>query len=100
MNEESQLLTYIQHTLGPVLFIKVPFGLNQAQYFFQYYTDLNFQGINSTTNIIADDITIHGQDDSEHNRHLLQVLNKCREISLKLNPGQMWIWSTQCYILW
>ena len=31
---------------------------------------------------------IHGQDDSEHNRHLLQVLNKCREIGLKLNPDK------------
>ena len=50
--------------------------------------DLNFQGINSTTNIIADDIMIHGQDDSEHNRHLLQVLNKCCEIGLKLNPDK------------
>ena len=66
----------------------MPFGLNQAQYFIQYYMDLNFQGINSTTNIIADDVMIHGQDDSEHDRHLLQVLNKCREISLKLNPDK------------
>ena len=64
----------------------MPFGLNQTQYFFQYYMDLNFQGINSTTNIIADYVMIHGQDDSEHDRHLLQVLNKYREISLKLNP--------------
>ena len=50
--------------------------------------DLNFQGINSAMNIIADDVMIHRQDDSEHNRHLLQVLNKCREISLKLNPDK------------
>ena len=50
--------------------------------------DLNFQGINSTMNIIADDIMIHRQDDSAHDRHLLQVLNKCREISLKLNPNK------------
>ena len=35
--------------------------------------DLNFQGINSTMNIITDDVMIHGQDDSEHDRHLLQV---------------------------
>ena len=50
--------------------------------------DLNFQGINLTTNIIADDVMIHGQDDSEHDRHLLQVLNKCCEIGLKLNPDK------------
>ena len=50
--------------------------------------DVNFQDINPTTNIIADDMMIHGQDDSEHDRHLLQVLNKCREIGLKLNPDK------------
>ena len=88
MNEESQLFITFNTPWGQFCFIKMPFGLNQAQYFFQYYIDLNFQGINSTTNIIADDVMIHGQDDSEHDRHLLQVLNKCREISLKLNPDK------------
>ena len=88
MNEESQLLTTFNTPWGWFCFTKMPFGLNQAQYFFQYYMDLNFQGINPTTNIIADDVMIHGQDDSEHNRHLLQVLNKCHEIGLKLNPDK------------
>ena len=88
MNEESQLLTTFNTPWGWFCFIKMLFGLNQAQYFFPYYMDLNFQGINSTMNIITDDIMIHGQDDSEHDRHLLQVLNKCREIGLKLNPDK------------
>ena len=88
MNEELQLLTTFNTPWGQFCFIKMPFGLNQAQYFFQFYMDLNFQGINSTMNIITDDIMIHGQDDSEHDRDLLQVLNKCREIVLKLNPDK------------
>ena len=74
MNEESQLLTTFNTPWGWFCFIKMPFGLNQAQYFFQYYMDLNFQVINPTTNIIADDIMIHGQDDSEHDRHLFTSL--------------------------
>ena len=88
MNEKLQLLTTFNTPWGWFCFIKMPFELNQAQYFFQYYMDLNFQGINPTTNIIADNIMIHGQDDSEHDKHLLQVLNKCREISLKLSPDK------------
>ena len=88
MNPESQLLTTFNTPWGWFCFTKMLFGLNQAQYFFQYYMDLNFQGINSTMNIIADDIMIHGQDDSEYERHLLQVLNKCRKIGLKLNPDK------------
>ena len=66
----------------------MPFGLNQAQYFFQYYMDINFCDINPTTNIIADDVMIHGNTDEEHDRHLIQVLNKCHEIGLKLNPDK------------
>ena len=50
--------------------------------------DLNFQGINPTANIIADDIMIHRDCDEQRDRHLLQVLNKCREIGLKLNPDK------------
>ena len=43
--------------------------------------------INETTNI-ADDIVIHGESDSQHDRHLIQVLNKCQQIGLKLNPDK------------
>ena len=50
--------------------------------------DLNFQGINHTTNIIADDVMIHGSTDEEHDCHLLQLLNKCHEVGLKLNPDK------------
>ena len=44
------------------------------------------EGINSTTNIITDDMMIYGETNPQHDRHLIQVLNKCREIGLKLNP--------------
>ena len=86
--EESQLLTTFNTPWGRFCFIKMPFSLKQAQYFFQYYMDYHFEGINSTTNIIADDIMMHGETDQQHDRHLIQVLNKCRETGLKLNPDK------------
>ena len=88
MDDQSQLLTTFNTPWGRYCFIKMPFGLNQAQYFFQYYMDTHFQDINSTTDVIADDVMIHGKSDDQHNRHLLQVLNKCREIGLKLDPDK------------
>ena len=88
MDPDSQLLTTFSMPWGHFCFVKMPFGLNQAQYFFQYYMDLHFDGIYETTNIIADDIMIHGESDSQHDKHLIQVLNKCREIGLKLNPDK------------
>ena len=68
--------------------MKMPFDLIQSQYFFQFYMDLHFEGINSTTNVITDDVMIHGESDKQHDRHLLQVLKKCREIGLKWNPDK------------
>ena len=88
MDVTSQLLTTFNSPWGRYCFIKMPFGLNQSQYFFQFYMDLHFEGINPTTNVITDDVMIHGESDEQHDRHLLQVLNKCCEIGLKLNPDK------------
>ena len=38
------------------------------------------------TSVIADDVMIHGETDEQHDKHLIQVLNKYHEIGLKLNP--------------
>ena len=61
--------------------------------------DLNFKAINDGTHIIADDILIVGNNDSSsigsHDYHLIQVLNKCHEIGLKLNPDKCIFKSTQ-----
>ena len=88
MDESSQLLTKFNTPWGRFCFTKMSFGLNQAQYFFQYYMDLHFQNINSTTNVIADDVMIHGETIKQHDKYLIEVLNKCHEIGLKLNPDK------------
>ena len=36
--------------------------------------------------IITVDVLIHGESDQKQDRHLIQVLNKCHVIGLKLNP--------------
>ena len=72
--------------MGKVLFCEDAIWAQSSTVFFQFYMDAHFQDINSTTNVIADDIMIHGESEAQHDMHLLQVLNKCREIGLKLNP--------------
>ena len=61
--------------------------------------DLNFKAINKGTHIIANDVLIVKNADSildgSHDYHLIQVLNKCCEIGLKLNPGKCIFKSTQ-----
>ena len=86
MDESSQLLTTFNTPWGCCCFTKMPFGLNQAQYLFPILHGFSFQDINSMTNVIGDNMMIHGETDEQHDRHLIQVLNKCCEIRLKLNP--------------
>ena len=59
--------------------------------------DLNFKAINKGTHIIADNVLIVGNVDSDgsHDYRLIQVLNKCHEIGLKLNPDKCIFKSTQ-----
>ena len=52
--------------------------------------DLNFKAINEDTHIITNDVLIVGSDSNSsttgsHDHHLVQVLNKCHEVGLKLN---------------
>ena len=62
MDANSQLLTTFNTPWGRYCFTKMPFGLNQAQYFFQFYMDQNFRDINPTTNLITDDVMMHGEN--------------------------------------
>ena len=88
----SQLLTTFDTPWGRFCFLKLPFGLCESQYFFQYYMDLNFQSLTNVY-IIPDDVLIVGSDlgpldEHDHDRCLLQALNWCREVSLKLNAAK------------
>ena len=60
--------------------------------------DLNFKAITKGTHIIADDVLIVRSDSSLNGSHdycLIQVLNKCHEIGMKLNPDKCIFKSTQ-----
>ena len=100
IDDSSQLLTTFNTPCGHYSFTKMPFGLNQAQYFFQYYIGSHFGDTNSMTNVIADDVMVHGETKVQHGRHLIQVLNKCHEIGLKLNLEKCFIWSKASQNLW
>ena len=47
--------------------------------------DAYFGDLNEGTQVIADDVKNHGPDEATHDKHLIQVLNQCRKVSLKLN---------------
>ena len=44
-----------------------------------------FGDLSEGTHVIANDVKIHGLDEVTHNMYLIQVLNQCRKVGLKLN---------------
>ena len=92
LDPSSQLLTTFDTHRGRFCFMTLSFGLCESQYFFQYYMDLNFGSL-TNTHIIADDVLTVGSDlgpsdEHDHDRCLLQVLNRCRIVGLKLNAAK------------
>ena len=92
LDPSSQLLTTFDTPWGRFCFLKLPFGLCESQYFFQYYMDLNFESV-TNAHIVTNNVVIVGSDqgpmdERDHDRCLLQVLNRGREVGLKLNAAK------------
>ena len=88
MDPASQILTTFNTLWGRFCFLKMSFSLNQSQYFFQLWMDTYFGDLNEGTHVIADDVKIHGEDEATHDMNLIQVLNQCRKVGLKLNADK------------
>ncbi len=61
----------------------MPFGINSASEVFQRAMEQIFTGFPCA--IIANDI-VGGKGEKEHNENLRKVLNRARQVNLKLNP--------------
>lgn len=64
----------------------MPFGINFASEVFQHSMEQLFSGFPCA--IIVDDIIVGGRNTAEHDINLQRVLNRAREVKLKLNPAK------------
>ncbi len=71
---------------GRYRFLRMPFGINSASEVFQRSMEQLFSGFPCA--IIVDDIIVGGHDVAEHDANLRRVLNRAREVKLKLNPAK------------
>ena len=74
-----------QYTFGRYQFHRLPFGITSAPEVFQQTMESLFQD-KEGCEVIADDILVWGKDEDEHDRRLVQVLERAREVNLKLRP--------------
>ena len=73
----------------------MPFGLRMSQDVFQLKIDETYRNCLGATGI-ADDITVHGQDESHHDVHLHDAMECTRRAGIKLNHEKYIIKTSEC----
>ena len=86
LDEESRKLTCFATVFGRYVFNVLPYGVTVGSEVYQQTIEYLFQDM--PCKIIVDDILVYGTDDSDHDEKLKHVLDRCREVNLKLNPNK------------
>jgi hypothetical protein len=88
LDEASSHLTTFATPFGRYRFRRLPYGITSAPEVFHRTMVEHFNDINGVE-IFIDDLIVYGTTEDEHDSRLKQVLDRCREINLKLNPQKM-----------
>ncbi|XP_028415850.1 uncharacterized protein K02A2.6-like [Dendronephthya gigantea] len=86
LDEQSSILTTFSTPFGRYRYLRMPFGINTASEVYQRTIEQLFTGY--PCEIIVDDILVWGRDDAEHDSNLEKVMQRAREINLKLSVGK------------
>lgn len=84
LDEESSYLTCFNTPFGHYRFKRLPFGIKSAPEVYQRVIEELFCGIDGCE-VIAGDLMIWGRNNEEHDQRLKKVLDRAREVQLKLN---------------
>ena len=85
LDEQSSKLCTFNTPFGRYRFMRLPFGIKSAPKVFQNCMSELFADVDGVK-VIVDDLLIWGKDDDEHDARLKQVLDRAREVNLKLTP--------------
>ncbi|KAL7865172.1 hypothetical protein SRHO_G00104190 [Serrasalmus rhombeus] len=86
LDKKSSMLTTFSTPFGRYRFLRMPFGINSASEVFQRSIEHLFAG--QPCSVIVDDIIIGGRGVAEHDANLRRVLERAREVNLRLNPDK------------
>ncbi|XP_018402108.1 PREDICTED: uncharacterized protein K02A2.6-like [Cyphomyrmex costatus] len=84
LTEKSSKLTTFNTPYGRYKFLRLPYGISSApEVFHRCFQDIfsNIEGVE----VYLDDIIVHGKDETEHNKRLMEVLNRAQLRGVKLN---------------
>lgn len=94
LDKESSKLCTFNTPWGRYSYTRLPFGIKTAGDIFIHEMNKILSGLPGV-DVIADDILIHGHTITEHNERLKSVLDRAREVNLKLNPNKSKICKTE-----
>ena len=84
LTEDSRYITTFQTESGIKRFTRLSLGVNSAQEELQHAIREIIKDIQGTMNL-ADDIVVHGKNQTEHDASLLKILHRFEEKGLTLN---------------
>ena len=84
LDKKSSLLTTFNTPFGRYRYLRMPFGLKMSQDVFQKKIDEVYSPCTGAI-CIADDLTVHGKGDNEHDMRLHQVMERTRQANIGLN---------------
>ena len=87
LDHKSSLLTTFATPFGRMRWRKLPFGLNISSELFQKRLHQALDGLVGVV-CVADDIVVYGSDSSEHDARLKSLLERCRQLGIKLNKDK------------
>ena len=73
---------------GDTVIFVYHFGLKNSKDIFQLKIDKCFESMPGVAAIV-DDILVYGKTPQEHNENLIRVLDKCRNVGIKLNKDKL-----------
>ena len=84
LDEEASILTTFITPIGRYMFICMPYGIKTETEVVQCFIEHLFT--NQPYEIVVDDILVYGRSQDEHDKNLKKVLDRARQLNLKLNP--------------
>jgi hypothetical protein len=94
LDAESRALTTFETPFGRHRWVRLPFGISPSPEIFQARIHAVLRGLKGVA-CIADDILIYGCGDTDeeanmdHDRNLIALLDRCREVNLHLNDEKL-----------
>lgn len=87
VKESDQFKTTFTTKWGTMAYRRMPFGLSNARATFQKAMDMAFKNLMYKFFLVyLDDVTIYSKVANQHIDHLRQILQRCREFGISLNP--------------